>query len=86
MLNYLEVVDGIEAVDGRNAAELETEEQGAVVGACVAYILPHQHEVGPSRVRDIMINNKINSSHYCPTAGHTPLLRMRRALVLSTHL
>lgn len=48
--SYLEVVYGVEAINGRHSAEFQAEQQGAVVGAGVADILPHQHEVGPSDI------------------------------------
>lgn len=56
-VKYLEVIDGVQAVDGRHTAELESEEQRAVVGPRVAHVLPHQHKLGPDISTDSITNN-----------------------------
>lgn len=43
---YLEVVNSVDAVDGRDAAELECQQDVLVVLAGVLEVLPNQHEVG----------------------------------------
>lgn len=56
-MKYLEVIDGVQAVDGRHTAKLQSKEQRAVVCARVAHILPHQHKLRPNIRTDSVRNN-----------------------------
>lgn len=45
-MSDLEVVDGVQRVDGGHTAVLEAEEEALVVLAGIAQVLPDEHEVG----------------------------------------